>query len=163
MEFLVASGAALIMLLGTFTFLGNVFSSTATMRDLMDTQQKIRVALNEIAREVLRAGTGLSSTGIGIANGANAVALVRGGPGMNLGNLNTGAPPPATQGVLAMLTPGDGVGPMIGGIATDAITILTVDQSAPRWNISAIANPANPRVDWVENIGPGAFESQAHS
>ena len=77
-EFLIASGAALVLMAATFTFLGNVFSSNATMRQLMDTQQKIRVALNEIAREVVRAGTGLPSGGIPIPNGNNSQALPRG-------------------------------------------------------------------------------------
>ena len=147
-EFLVASGAALILVAGTFTFLGNVFSSGTTMRQVMDTQQKIRVALNEIAREVVRAGTGMPSSGIAIPNGNNSQSIARGGAGANLGNLTT------PNNVLAILSPGDGVGPTIAGVATDAITIVTVDQSSPGCNIDDIT-PSGSQVDWVEDISAG--------
>ncbi len=148
-EFLVASGASLLLMTATFTFLGTVFGSTATMQQVMDTQQKTRVALNEIAREAVRAGTGLPSTGIAIPNGANSQALLRGGPGVNLGNV------PTPNNVLSVLSPGDGVGPAIAGLATDAITILTIDQNSPLWN-TAVITPAGSRVDWVEDISAGA-------
>ena len=150
-EFLVASGAALIMLTGTFTFLGNVFSSTSTISQVVDTQQTIRVGLNEIAREVVRAGTGLPSSGIAVPNGSNSQSLLRGGPGANLGNL------PTANNVLSLLSPGDGVGPTIAGVATDAITILTVDQTSPSWSIDDIT-PSGSQVDWVEDISTGEFQ-----
>ncbi len=148
-EFLVASGATLIIMAATFTLLGSIFSSNTTMVRVMDTQQKIRVGLNELARETVRAGTGLPGGGINIPNGNNSQPIVR--PGVAGNNL------PTPNNILAILSPGDGVGPTIANVPTDVITILTVDQAAPNWNIDDI-NPAGNNVDWVQDISQGEFQ-----
>ena len=147
-EFLVASGAALILMAATFTLLGSIFASNTTMRGVMDTQQKVRVALNELARETVRAGTGLPGGGINIPNGNNSQGIARPGIGGNL---------PTPNNILAILSPGDGAGPTIAGVQTDVITILTVDQAAPNWTIDDIS-PAGNNVDWVEDISAGQFQ-----
>ena len=150
-ELLVASGASLVILGAAFTFLGEVFTSNATLGQVMDTQQKVRVALNELTREIVRAGTGIPGGGITIPNGNNSSAIPRGGPSLGLGDL------PTPNNVIAILSPGDGVGPNIGNVATDTITIVTVDQTAPNWSIDSIT-PSGSRVDWVEDISAGANE-----
>lgn len=150
-EFLVAAGAGMVLLTATFTLLGAIFSSEDTMTQVMDTQQKVRVSLNELAREVTRAGTGIPGGGITIPNGNNSSPIARGGPGLALGNL------PTPTNVLAILSPGDGVGPTIAGVATDAITIVTVDQTSPNWTVAAIV-PSGSQVDWVEDISAGTHE-----
>jgi hypothetical protein len=150
-ELMVASGAAMVLLAATFTLMGSIFDSNSTMTLVLETQHKVRVALNELAREVTRAGTGISSAGITIPNGNNSSAIPRAGSGLGLGNLAT------PNNVLSILVPGDGVGPTISGVATDAITVVTVDQTSPNWTIDGIT-PAGNNVDWIEDISTGAYQ-----
>jgi hypothetical protein len=146
-ELLVASGASMVLLAAAFTLLGSIFSSNTTMRQIMETQQTVRVSLNEIARELTRAGTGLPGSGISVPDGTGATPILRPGLGDNL---------PIANGVIAMVTPGDEAGPTIGGIATDAVTIITIDQSSPIWGVAGVDTSTEPfRVDFFEDLHAG--------
>ena len=132
----------------TFTLLGSIFNSNSTMTRVIETQQKVRAGLNELAREVVRSGTGIPGGGITVPNGNNSQAIPRPGSGGNL---------PTPNNVIAILSPGDGLGPTIGGVPTDVITIVTVDQTAPSWNIAKIT-PAGNNVELVEDISTGEYQ-----
>lgn len=141
-ELLVASTAAMVLLAAGYTMLTSMFTSNATMNGVVDTQQRARVALNEIAGEVLRAGTGLPSGGIAVPNGASSSPL--NWPGLS-------ATLPTPNNVLGTVTPGNGIGPTVGGVGTDAIALLTVDQLSDPLPIAAIV-PSTARIDFAVDI-----------
>lgn len=141
-EFLVATTGALILLGATYTMLASMFSSKTTMSGIVDTQQRTRVALNEMAGEILRAGTGLPSGGIAIPNGSGSNPL-------NWPGLSAALPTP--NNVVGTVTPGDGIGPTVGGVATDAIALLTVDQLSDPLPVAAI-DPSQEQIDFAVDI-----------
>ena len=146
-ELLIASATSMVVFAAVFTFIGAIFDSSRTLDDVSETQQKVRVALNEIARELTRSGTGLPTGGISIPAGTGSTAIIRPGLGDNL---------PTANGVIAIVTPGDGAGPTIADVDTDAVTIITIDQTSPTWSVSAIDTSTAPfQVDCSDDIHAG--------
>lgn len=83
-EFAISNLATLIMLAATFTLLNTIFTANASVSEMMQTQQNIRVAMNTMTRDITMAGTGLPTGGIAVPNGTNSVAITRQGIGGNL-------------------------------------------------------------------------------
>jgi len=125
-EFSIASLATMVILASVFSLMTTVFSASADMGQIMQTQQNLRVAMNTITREITMAGTGLPANGIAVPNGGDAETLSRPGAGGVLATPNN---------TIAMIAPGNGIGPTINGAATDAITIATIDQDSPSWTV----------------------------
>lgn len=147
-EFAVSNLAIMIMLAATFSLLNTIFTTNASVGDMMETQQNSRVAMNTVARDVTVAGTGLPSGGIAVPNGMNSVTLTRPGVGGTLVTPNN---------TIAILAPGDGVGPTVNSVATDAITVSSIDQNSPTWAILSI-NTASTYIDFVDNVRAGATQ-----
>lgn len=141
-EFSIASGMTMAVMAGAFTLMNTVFVSNAAVGYMMETQHGARVTINMLARDILTAGTGLPNAGIPVPNGAGSTALVRQGLGGAL---------PTANNVLAILTPGNGAGPALSGVATDALTLVTVDPDSPTWTVSAVNLGANT-VTFVEDV-----------
>jgi hypothetical protein len=147
-EYAICSLATMIMLAATFTLLNSVFMANAGMGELMQTQQNVRVAMNTITRDATMAGTGLPSGGITVPNGADSAALARPGVG---GDLTT------PNNTIAILSPGNGVGPSVNGVATDALTITTINQESPTWNILDI-NDDGTEIEFVQEVRNGTMQ-----
>ena len=147
-EFAISNLAVMIMLAATFTLLNTIFTANSGIADVMQTQQNIRVAMNMITRDVTMAGTGLPSGGIAVPNGTNSSALSRPGVGGTLATPNN---------TIAILAPGDGAGPAINSVGTDAITITSINQESPAWTILSV-NTSSTYVDLVENVRAGTTQ-----
>jgi len=144
----VASLATLLLLAAVFTLLNTVFTASADVSQVMSTQENLRVAMNTIARDITMAGTGLPTGGIAVPNGANSDALTRPGVG---GTLAT------PDNAIAIVAPGDGVGPTINGLATDAITIATIDQDSPQWTVKTFDGTGTD-LEFVQEVRNGSFQ-----
>jgi hypothetical protein len=147
-EFVTCNLATMIMLGATFTLLTMLLTANSSITGMTATQQGIRVGMNTIARDVTMAGTGLPTGGIAVPNGMGASNLLRPGVGGNL---------PTPNNTMAIISPGDSAGPTINGVVTDAITITSIDQQSPVWNVSAI-NPAGTQIDFVQDVRAGATQ-----
>lgn len=146
---MICNAATMIMLAATFTLLNQIFTANSRMGELIQTQQGIRVAMNTITRDVTMAGTGLPNGGIAVPNGANSTALTRQGVG---GSLTT------PNNTIALLSPGDGAGPAINTIATDALTITSINQESPTWHASTI-NAAGTDIQFLqEDVRSGSTQ-----
>jgi Tfp pilus assembly protein PilW len=152
-EFMIANLVILIVFAATFTLLQKVFLANSRMQQVLSTQQNLRVAMNTITRDITMAGTGLPEGGIPIPNGTNAVPLVRMGLGTPCPNPPGTGPGcmPTPNNVIAIITPGDGIGPTIATVTTDAITLAAVDQTSPTWNISSISTDGTV-IDFTQDI-----------
>src|SRR5581483_3031460 len=120
-EFMFANVAMMVLLAAAFSLMNKLFNGNTEMQQLLTAQQNLRVAMNAVTRDLTMAGTGFPDSGIPIPNGNNAVQLAR--PGLGLGCVTppgTGAGClPTPNGIVAIVMPGDGVGPVVENTATD--------------------------------------------
>jgi len=155
-EFAIASLAALTMLAAAFTLMNTMFTANGDMGEVMATQQNVRVAMNTIARDITTAGTGLPTSAVAVPNGTNAVPIIR--PGMAAfadPDRNIEAP----NNAIPILSPGNSDGPMVSGVDTDALTIFSVDQTSPTWNIASIAVFSDRyEVTFTTDVSGGAMQ-----
>lgn len=131
-EFMLASMLTLTVLAATFTLMNSLFVSNTTVQEILSTQQNLRVAMNAITRDITTTGTGLPDSGIPIPNGANSALLARPGISITCGVTTVGCLP-TPNNVVALVSPGDGIGPTVANAATDVLTLATVDQTSPTW------------------------------
>jgi prepilin-type N-terminal cleavage/methylation domain-containing protein len=149
-EFMVASLITMTMLAATFTLMNNLFIANTSVQETLGAQQNLRVAMNAISRDITMTGTGLPDSGIPIPNGTNAVQLVRPGLGLTCGASTAGCLP-TPNNIIALLTPGDGVGPTIANVTTDALTIAMIDQTSPTWTTVSISTDGTV-VNFAQNV-----------
>jgi Tfp pilus assembly protein PilW len=149
---MIASVMTMVLLGATFTLINQLFSANTTMQQSLLAQQNARVAMNAISRDVTMAGTGLPDSGIPVPNGTGAVGLIRPGVGTSCPSPYTGSGClPTPNNVIAILTPGDGVGPTVENVATDGLTIAMIDQTSPTWAIAGISTSGSV-VNFAQNV-----------
>jgi hypothetical protein len=136
------------MLAAVFSLMTTAVRSNADTGLVMQTQQNLRVAMNTITREITMAGTGLPTGGIAVPNGTSSDALSRPGVGGTLATPNNS---------IAVVAPGDGVGPTINGVATDAVTIATIDQDSPVWTVQTFDSTSTD-LTFVQDVRSGATQ-----
>ena len=117
-EFLISSVVTLILLGVAVLLLNSAMFSNAAVTQITEAQQNLRAGINLMVSDIIAAGTGIPVGGVAIPSGAGSSAVRR--PGMAI-------PFPISSGVISAVTPGDGLGPIINGVATDAITLLEID------------------------------------
>ena len=149
-EFMIASLLAMGILAATFTVMNNLFVANTSVQQMLGAQQNLRVGMNAITRDITMTGTGLPDSGIPIPNGTPSTQLVRPGLGVACGANTTGCLP-TPNNVIAIVTPGDGVGPTAAGVQTDALTIAMVDQTSPTWVVSSITSGGTV-VNFTQNV-----------
>jgi prepilin-type N-terminal cleavage/methylation domain-containing protein len=123
-ELLVAMTVTLTVLAGAFAVLQEAARASRLAATSSDTNQNLRVAMNAVLRDLIQAGEGDFGlrTGISIPSGAGVDPIVRPGP------VGFAWSFPAHYTVLPAVSPGNGTGIVVNGIATDVITILYQDR-----------------------------------
>lgn len=123
-ELLVSMTLTLVVLAGVFEVLQQAGRTSATAASVTDVNQSIRVAMNVVIRDLIRAGEGDFSlrTGVSIPNGDGVDLIVR------PSSPDTDWFFPATYTVLPAVSPADGLGPTVNGVATDVVTLLFEDR-----------------------------------
>jgi len=149
-EYLVASGLSMVIMAATFMILGQAFKVNSSMGDVMATQQNVRVAMNTMSRDITMAGTGMPGGGIVVPNGTNSAVLTR--PGLG-GTLST------DNDVMPILSPGNDEGPTLSSVKTDALSIVSVDQDSPVWQVDTV-DSTGTLVTFVQDIRSGATQIQ---
>jgi hypothetical protein len=107
---------------------------------LSDINISLRSTLNLMTRDMLSAGRDIPVGGISIPSGS-ATPLKRPAPGMTTQTF------PDDWVVLPAVSPGDGLGPRIGGTATDIITVLVADAQFQRFSLDVAEDGASADVD----------------
>jgi Tfp pilus assembly protein PilW len=156
-EFLLANLLMMVVLGGTFSLMNSLFNANTDLQEVLTTQQNLRVAMNSLTRDLTMAGTGLPDSGTPIPNGNNAVQLAR--PGLGIA---CSTPPgtgngclPTPNNVVAILSPGKGVGPTVDNVTTDVLTIAMVDETSPIWNASNISADGTV-IDFTQDVRSGS-------
>lgn len=123
-ELLVATAITLTVLAGAFSVLQEAGQATGLAVAMTDVNQNVRVAMNVLLRDLLQAGEGDFGlrTGVSIPNGVAADAIVRPGPGGSNWTFPDG------YTVMPAVSPANGTGVAVNGVATDVVTILYQDR-----------------------------------
>jgi prepilin-type N-terminal cleavage/methylation domain-containing protein len=141
-ELLVAVVVTLIVLglgLGAFR---DALRSADVVRLMADTNGNLQSGSNLMVRDLIQAGQGVPIGGLPIPNGGAAVPIVRPGPANAVA---AGFPSNVT---LYAVIPGDGLGTVVNGAATDVISIAYVDGVLGEMVLSSIAaNGQSMRVN----------------
>ena len=121
-ELLVAMTIALVVTGGALLAFQNAVNATTSVKQRLDTNDNVRVALDLLTRDFIQVGQGLPNTKvISIPSGAGATQVNRPGPPGAALVWDAGL----TQ--FTALTPGDTLGPEVNGVATDLVSALYVD------------------------------------
>lgn len=107
--------------------------SASTQR--FEMQQNARVALNLMAQDLSIAGTGFVDGGIQLPTGNGSSNPKRGCSSSSCGTWNY-----LTDARMYAITPGDGLGPTIGGAATDVVTLVYRDPDLTALSAATLVN-----------------------
>lgn len=108
---------------------------------LSDVNLSLRSTLNLMTRDLLSSGRDIPVGGIAIPSGAGATAVKR------------PSPPGTTRVfdedwvVLPAVSPGDGLGPVVGGQATDIVTILVADPDFQKVSADVAEDGSSADID----------------
>lgn len=108
---------------------------------LSDVNLSLRSTLNLMTRDLLSSGRDIPVGGISIPSGAGATAVKRPSP--------TGTTRVFDEDwvVLPAVSPGDGLGPVVGGQATDIVTILVADPDFQKVSADVAEDGSTAEVD----------------
>lgn len=121
-EMMIASMITLLVMGVAFTTFENALALNDAVVQLADSSQNLRAGTNLLVRDLVQAGRNIPTGGISIPSGDGAEAIHRPGP------VNTSYTFDNTTATsLKALTTGEKKGPVVGGKATDMITIITAD------------------------------------
>lgn len=123
-EMMVAMTLTLTVLAGAYAAIQEAARSSRLATLTSDTNQNLRVAMNAVIRDLIQAGEGDFGlrTGVAIPSGNGVDAIVRPCPG------GTAWTFPGHYTVLPAVSPANGLGAVVNGIATDVITLLYQDR-----------------------------------
>lgn len=124
-ELLVATSVTLAVTAAAFGALRDATRAAEAVSVMADVNQTLRIAMNTLIRDLSQAGEGDYSlrTGVSIPSGAGTLQIVR------------PSPPgvdwlfPDTYTVLPAVSPANGSGAVVNGVATDVVTLLFEDRS----------------------------------
>jgi hypothetical protein len=134
-ELIISMGLFTLIMGVTMSGLANVIKGNELVVSLSSVNNGLRAGMDLITRDLLQVGSGLpSSHAVGIPNGTGSVQVrIPGPPGTtfltDVGDL-----------VLPAVIPKSNVGPTIGGVATDTLSMLMADNAFLDIQLSAISN-----------------------
>jgi prepilin-type N-terminal cleavage/methylation domain-containing protein len=139
-ELLVGMVVMLLVTGASMTTLSNAMRVNDTGSQLADASQNLRTGSNQLIRDIMQAGRIIGPQGVPVPTGAGALPIVRPGP--------PGSPLTfdlSTTTNLPDISTGNGLGPQINGVATDIVTLLTVDGFMPIVTVDPL-QPANGSI-----------------
>ena len=118
-EVLVAISMSLLVLASVLELFRQSVNMSEAATQRTELQQNARAALNLMAQDLSIAGTGFPLGGITLPNGDNSVA-----PRFGCDSSGCQIEQDARNNWLYAITPGNGLGPTINGLATDVVTLV---------------------------------------
>jgi prepilin-type N-terminal cleavage/methylation domain-containing protein len=126
-ELLIATAVTLAVTSIAFTALRDANRAAEAVGVMSDVNQTLRIAMNPVMRDLSQAGEGDYGlrTGISIPSGDDVDLIVRPSPDTDDWFF------PDTYTALPAISPANGIGPTVNGVATDVVTLLFQDRSIP--------------------------------
>jgi prepilin-type N-terminal cleavage/methylation domain-containing protein len=118
-EVLVAIALSLVVMASVLELFRQGINMNEAATQRTELQQNIRAALNLMAQDLNIAGTGFPLGGLSLPNGQDSVA-----PRFGCDASGCQIEQSARNNWLYAITPGDGLGPTINGVATDVVTLV---------------------------------------
>ena len=155
-EMLTALSLSIIVLGAAFNYFNDVEGMTQSVSVMSQVNENLRGAANLMARDLYAAGTGVPVAGIPLPNFSGSAAVKRPGAG------TATFPISANNGVLSVITPGQGLSGVIDAqvyaSASDEITILKEDEAwtEQTWNTTT--------QDWtVQSLSVSTYTVGGHN
>jgi prepilin-type N-terminal cleavage/methylation domain-containing protein len=150
-ELMVSMTIMLIIIGGALTTFQSAVTLSESAAQIADANQNLRAGTNQLIRDVMQAGRIIGPEGIPVPNGAGAGPISRPGPPPPASALTFTLAAGSTTLNLPDISTGSALGPAVNGVATDIITLLTVDPfTVP------IETPPDGSIDQNEGtIDPG--------
>ncbi len=145
-EMLVATMLTLIVLSAAIETLTRTMSLTGTARVISETNHGLQAGTSLMVRDVMQTGQGIPLGGIPIPSGTGAEPVLRPGP--------DGLTFDASDETVPAISPGNGLGPTLLGVATDVITVLYADRTLPLDSKPLTAIASNGTTMTVDNTIP---------
>ncbi len=134
-ELLVSMAVITIVMGTTLAGLADVMRGNEMVMTISSMNNALRAGMDIMVRDMLQAASGLpSSKTVGIPNGAGSARVRLPGP------QGTAFQTVAADEVLPAVIPWSGGGPVIDGVATDVVMILTADNAFLDVGLTAVAN-----------------------
>jgi len=156
-EALVATALTLALVLGALDVFSGALRLTDLARRTTDTNQELQSALGLMVRDTMQTGQGIPTGGIPVPSGTGATAIIRPSPA------GTTMTFPVGNEVLPAVSPGGARGPVVGGLASDMLTLLMADPTLPLsdWPLAAVAaDGGSATIDArTANTGPDAVRA----
>lgn len=140
-ELLIAGMVTSVALAVAMTAFQGMSQSSDGAALLADVNLSLRSTLNLMTRDVLSAGRDIPVGGISVPSGAGARAIARPGPGGVARTFDN------SWVALPAVSPGDGLGPLINGRATDVVTILVADPDFFKVQADVAEDGASAAID----------------
>jgi prepilin-type N-terminal cleavage/methylation domain-containing protein len=122
-EILVAVAVMLIIMAATLGAFNDALRVNEAATLYADMDQNLRAGANLMIRDFMQAGQGIPIGGIPVPNGGGTLPLNRPSPPLAAYSFTLGAL------TLPAVDPGNGLGPLSNGVATDMVTILFEDNT----------------------------------
>lgn len=120
-ETMIALVLTLVVLSTAVETMARSMSLATTSRVISSTNHGLQAATSFMVRDLMQTGQGIPLGGIPLPSGAGATAVNRPGPGtMQF---------PVGLATLPALSPGNGLGPTLLGVATDVVSVLYADRT----------------------------------
>jgi hypothetical protein len=147
---LVISMAITTVVMGvTLAGLSDVMKGNEMVMTISSMNNALRSGMDIMVRDMLQAGSGLpGSKAVSIPNGAGAARVRLPGPAGTAFLTDIG------DDLLPAVIPWSGAGPVINGVATDVVTILTADNAFLEVGLTAVGN-SQVTVAPGPNLGAG--------
>ena len=133
-ETLIAMALTLVIVGASVNAFNSSMRLADTARIVSEMNQNLQAGVSLMVRDMIQTGTAVPRGGIGIPGGLGALPVNRPGPGAGLTF-------PAAWDVLPAVIPGGGLGPVLNGVQTDAISLLYADPTIAlnQWPLVAIS------------------------
>jgi type II secretory pathway pseudopilin PulG len=115
----------MVIMAGALTTFDSAIGVSDAAGQLADANQNLRAGTNQLIRDVMQAGRIIGPEGIPVPNGLGAGAIARPAPAAT--PLTFTLTEGSTTLNLPDISTGAGLGPTVNGVATDIVTLLTVD------------------------------------
>jgi prepilin-type N-terminal cleavage/methylation domain-containing protein len=148
-ELLVSMAVLTIVMGSTLAGLADVMKGNEMVMTISSMNNALRAGMDIMVRDMLQAASGLpsSKTVLIPSGGGSARVRLPGPPGTNFQTA-------AGDAFLSAVIPWNGGGPVINGVATDVVTILTADNAFLEVGLTAVAN-SQVTVAAGPNLGAG--------
>jgi len=151
-ETLIAMALTLVVIGAAVNAFNSSMRLADTARIVSEMNQNLQAGMSLIVRDMIQTGTSIPRSGLSIPGGLGSLPVQRPGPANGVGPWVF----PAAWEVLPAVIPGGGLGPALGGVQTDVVTLTYADPTIAlnQFPLAGVAaDGSSMTVNAATNIG----------